>query len=234
MQISIFGLGMIGAVTAGCLVTQGHEVIAFDTDASCTDLLRRGLAPVKEPGLDRLIAAAADTGHLRTAADPAEAVANSALSVISIEDTAELAWLCEEIGAALTRKAKFHAIAQRSAVRPGAMRGTVIPVLERASGKRVGADFGVAVYPDFLRRGSAIEDYINPPAIILGVTDDETLARLREMDIALQAPEMVIAIEDAEAMAQLGRRRAEATRPEVSPVSSRPSFPRVADGLFSR
>ena len=234
MQISIFGLGMVGAVTAGCLVTQGHEVIAFDANADRTDLLRSGLAPVKEPGLDRLIAAAADTGHLRTAADAAEAVAISALSVICVEDAAELARLCDAIGAALKRKAKFHAIAQRGAVRPGAIRGTVIPALERASGKRAGTDFGVAVYPDFLRRGNAIEDYINPPAIILGVTDDETLARLREMDIALQAPEMVIAIEDAETMAQLGRRRAEAARPEASPVSSWPSFPLVADGLRSR
>jgi len=88
----------------------------------------------------------------------------------------------------------------RGALEPGTVRKMVIPALERASGKRAGAGFGVGLHPAFLRRGTAIEDYLNPSAITLGVTDPETLARLREMDIALEAPETVIGLDEAEAM----------------------------------
>jgi GDP-mannose 6-dehydrogenase len=87
------------------------------------------------------------------------------------------------------------------------MRELVIPVLERASGKRAGVEFGIGVYPEFLRSSTAIDDYANPPAIILGATDEETLARLREMDIALQAAEMVVDLDEAEAITHANGRR---------------------------
>lgn len=214
MQISIFGLDYVGAVSAGCLASQGHEVIAIDPDADKIAMLRRGVAPVNEPGLSPLVKEAVKAGRLRATDDIAEAIAASSLTSICAgttdpqgrPDLSLILALCEEIGAALRDKPKFHALAVRSALRPGAMRDFVIPALERVSGKRAGADFGIGIYPQFLRSGSAIEDYINAPAIILGVTDDETLARLREMDIALQAPEMVVELDEAEAMMQTNLR----------------------------
>ena len=106
----------------------------------------------------------------------------------------------------------------RSAVRPGTVRDFILPALERASGKRAGQDFGLAIYPQFLRRGSALEDYLNPPAMILGVTDDETLARLREMDIALEAPEIVVELDEAEAMLQANLRSSAPVRPAPAEV----------------
>ncbi|HEY1383868.1 MAG TPA: hypothetical protein VGF43_09650 [Dongiaceae bacterium] len=214
MQISIYGLGYVGAVAAGCLAGQGHDVIAVDPDSGKADMIRRGAAPVNEPGLDPLIRQAVETGRLRAGTDLAEAIAGSAITSICAgtadeadrHDLSRTLSLCEEIGVALRARQKFHAIVLRSALRPGTVRDFIIPALEQASGKRAGADFGVAIYPEFLRQGNAIEDYLNPPAIILGATDDETLARLREMDIALQAPEMVLELEEAEAMMQAARR----------------------------
>jgi GDP-mannose 6-dehydrogenase len=107
----------------------------------------------------------------------------------------------------------------RSAVRPGTVRDFILPALERASGKRTGEDFGLAVYPQFLRRGSALEDYLNPPAMILGVTDEETLARLREMDIALEAPEIVVELDEAEAMLNANLRSPSPVRPAAAELS---------------
>jgi len=240
MQISVFGLNYVGAVAAGCLASQGHEVIAVDSDPDKIDLLRRGVTPANEPGLGPLIKDALEAGRLRATADFAEAIAASALTVICAGTTDQQARpdlsltvsLCEEIGGALKRKPKFHAIALRSALRPGSLRDVVIPALEQASGKRAGADFGIGIYPEFLRSGSAIQDYVNPPAIILGVTDDETLARLREMDIALQASEMVVALEEAEAMMHANRRL---PRPAASsrPLAW-PAGPLVAGAPYGR
>ncbi len=209
MQLSVFGLGHAGAVAAGCLVSQGHDVVACDPDPSKTDLIRRGLGPVKEPGLDELIKEAVESGRMTATTNIAEAVANSALSNIFAStphpwrderEFASIVATCRRIGDALSAKSKFHSIVLRTALPQDATRDVLIPALERASGKRAGTDFGVAVYPTFLRRGSAIQDCVNPPAMLFGVTDDETLARLREMEIALPAAELVVDLAEAEAM----------------------------------
>ncbi len=231
MQISVFGLDYVGTVAAGCLASQGHDVIAVDSDADKVEMLRRGVAPVSEPGLGQLIKDAIGARRLTATTDVAEAIAGTSLTSICTgtadqqnrHDLSLTLALCEEIGSALKDKPKFHAIAVRSALRPGTLRNFVIPALERTSGKRAGADFGVAVYPEFLRPGNAIQDYVNPPAIILGVTDDETLARLREMDIALQAPEMVVALEEAEAMMHANRRL-----PATHPTQRKAGWPPLA------
>ena len=221
MQLSVFGLDYLGSVAAGCLASQGHEVIAVDPDADKVATIRRAVAPVNEPGLSRLVKEAVAARRLRATTDLAEAIAASALTSICAGTTdrhgrADLSLtlaLCEKIGNALRDKSKFHAIVLRSTVRPGTVRDFILPALERASGKRAGEDFGLGIYPQFLRRGSALEDYLNPPAMILGVTDDETLARLREMDIALEAPEIVVELDEAEAMLQANLRSSVPSRP---------------------
>lgn len=206
MQLSVFGLGHMGAVVAGCLVSRGHEVIAWDPDPARMEQLRRGIAPASEPGLEALVKQAVESGRLMMTTNVTEAIAGSALTNICIQATplesgglAEA--ICRQIGDALRDKDKFHSVVVRTALSPGATRGHVIPALEQASGKRAGVDFGIAIYPTPLRRGSAIRDCTHPPAILFGVTDDETLARLREMEIALQAPEQVVGLAEAERLA---------------------------------
>jgi GDP-mannose 6-dehydrogenase len=221
MQLSVFGLDYLGSVAAGCLASQGHAVIAVDPDADKVASIRRAVAPVNEPGLGRLVKDAVAAGRLRATTDLAEAIAASAVTSICAGTTdsqgrADLSLtlaLCERIGTALRDTPKFHAIVLRSAVRPGTVRDFMLPALERASGKRAGEQFGIGVYPQFLRRGNALEDYLNPPAMILGVTDDETLARLREMDIALEAPEIVVELDEAEAMLNANLRASAPVRP---------------------
>ena len=232
MQISVFGLDHVGSVAAGCLASQGHEVIAVDSDADKVAMIRRAVAPENEPGLGRLVQEAVAAQRLRATADLAEAIAATSLTSIysgttdrhDRPDLSLILSLCEEIGRALKDKPKFHAIVLRSPVRPGSVRDFILPALERASGKRAGVDFGLGIYPQFLRRGNALEDYLNPPAMILGVTDDETLARLREMDIALEAPEIIVDLDEAEAMLQANM---QSSRPARSrrPEPALPVFP---------
>ncbi len=242
MQLSVFGLGHAGAVTAGCLASQNHEVIAFDPDEDKVDMIRRGVAPVNEPGLGQLVRDAVRSGRLRATTDVAEAIAGSVLSNLCIgtgsahdahRDLAAMASLCEAIGAALRDKPKFHAVVVRTGLQPGAMRELVIPILERTSGKRAGVEFGIGVYPEFLRGNTAIDDYANPPAIILGATDEETLARLREMDIALQAPEMVVDLDEAEAIAHGAVHRTAAFQHAARRPLALPDFSFAAGNLCS-
>jgi GDP-mannose 6-dehydrogenase len=242
MQLSVFGLGHAGAVVAGCLVSQGHEVIAFDHDPSKVDMIRCGVAPVNEPGLEALLTKAVESGRLTATTSVAKAIANSVLSSICLQlsttgpdsgDLAQMAATCTQIGVALGTKTKFHSVVLRMALPPGTTRGQLIPALERASGKRAGADFGVAVYPSLLRRGTAIQDCVNPPAILIGVTDDETLARLREMEIALQAPEMVVDMTAAEAIPHANRSWMSANVTTDKRASVFPAFPVAAGNLSS-
>ena len=232
MQISVVGLDHVGSTAAGCLASQGHAVIAVDSDPDKVAMVRRAVAPVDEPGLGRLLQTAVAAQRLRATTDLAEAIAASSLTSICAgttdrHDRPDLSLIlcqCEEIGRALKDKPKFHAVILRSPVRPGTVRDFILPALERASGKRAGIDFGLGVYPHFLRRGTALEDHLNPPAMILGVTDDETLARLREMDIALEAPEIVVELDEAEAMLQAKLQpSAQARSPRPDPAC--PVFP---------
>lgn len=240
MRLSVFGLDHSGAVMAGCLASRGHEVIAVDENPDRIELIRGGRAPVYEPRLDDLVRDAVAAGRLAATTNVAEAVADSVLSSICIGtpaparagDVLPVAAICEKIGLALRDKDRFHSVVLRVALPAGTTRNVLIPILQRASGKALGSGFGVAVYPAFLRRGRAVDDYATPPAMLLGVSDDETLARLREMDIALEAPEVIVDLAEAEAMTRLDHRSPAGPAAEPRRFAAHPLLPGMAAGTI--
>ncbi len=207
MRISIFGLGYVGAVSAGCLAAEGHEVIGVDPNRTKVDLINRGQTPVIEKDIGEMIAVSVAAGRLRATTDVAEAVAASELSLVCVGtpsqlngnlDLSHVRKVCEEIGTALRGKADFHVVVARSTMLPGSMRTVVIPTLEEFSGRRAGMDFGVCNNPEFLREGSAVYDYRNPPKTVIGETDaraGDLLVRLYEK---LNAPLVRTDVETAE------------------------------------
>ena len=180
MRIAIFGLGYVGSVSAACLATTGHDVVGVDVDPQKLRLVSEGKSPVTEPDLDELLAQAVQSGQLRVTSDTARAVRESNLSLVcvgtpsrrngSLESTF-LERVVEEIGQALSSHSDYHVVAIRSTLLPGVLESKLIPLLERASGRRVGDDLGVCVNPEFLREGSAIRDFKNPPFTIVGESD---------------------------------------------------------------
>jgi len=180
MKIAIFGLGYVGSVSAACLAKVGHDVLGVDVDPNKLDLVRQGKSPVTEPDLDEVLAQAVHAGRLRVTNDTARAVQESELSLVcvgtpsrrngSLESTF-LERVVEEIGQALAPHTDYHVVAIRSTLLPGVLESKLIPLLERASGRRVGVDLGVCVNPEFLREGSAIRDFENPPFTIVGESD---------------------------------------------------------------
>lgn len=189
MKISVIGLGFVGTVTAGCLASRGCEVIGVDTDRSKVETLSCGLSPVLAPGIDELVAEGARSGHLGATCDLEEAIDASDLSMICIglvtaadgsQDLAPLDGLVHAIGGAISRKGRFHSVVVRSTVVPTTTRKRLLPILEGAVGP-IGARFGLAHHPEFMRAATAVSDFQHASRIIIGALDDQTAHNLVEL-----------------------------------------------------
>lgn len=197
MHISIFGLGYVGSVSAACFSADGHTVIGVDPNQTKADMIASGTAPIVEPHLADLIRDGVDQGRLTATTDAARAVEDSELSMICVGtpsqnngnlDLTYLARVCEEIGTCLRSKDAFHVVVVRSTMLPGTIHETVIPVLEKASGKQAGIDFGVCNNPEFLREGSAVKDFREPPKTVIGESDEKSGDMLASLYQGLDAP----------------------------------------------
>ena len=207
MKISIFGLGYVGAVSAGCLASDGHQVIGVDPNRNKVELINQGVTPIIEKDIGEKIAAAVKEGKLRATTSVREAVENTEISLICVGTPSQLNGnldlsyvrrVCEEIGAALKEKSGFHVVVGRSTMLPGSMNAVVIPTLEAFSGKKAGVDFGVCNNPEFLREGTAVYDYYNPPKTVIGETDTHAGDVLLELYKGMDAPLVRTDIETAE------------------------------------
>lgn len=187
MKISVFGLGYVGAVTLACLARDGHDVIGVDVDAGKLDLIRNGRSPVLEDGLQELMRDVVARGKASVTADVRHAIHNSDLSFICVgtpcrmngsQDLTALLRLAGDIGTALQTGPGHHVTVVRSTVQPGTIDGVVRPLLEQRSGKRTGG-FSLAYQPEFLREGSSIRDYDNPPFTVVGTESEAAVAALR-------------------------------------------------------
>ncbi|CDG84597.1 nucleotide sugar dehydrogenase [Janthinobacterium agaricidamnosum] len=207
MKISIFGLGYVGAVSAGCLASDGHTVIGVDPNQTKVDLINQGHTPIIEKDIGEMIAATVRSGLLRATLDVRDAVLSSDMSLICVGtpsqlngnlDLSHVRKVCQEIGAAIKEKDAFHVVVARSTMLPGSMRSLVIPTLEAASGKVAGVDFGVCNNPEFLREGTAVYDYYNPPKTVIGESDAKAGTLLVELYAKMDAPLVRTDVETAE------------------------------------
>lgn len=209
-KISVFGIGYVGTVSAACLARDGHDVVAVDVNQDKVDIINQGQSPIIEPNLGESVLAGIKGGRLRATTDPLAAVLSTDISFICVGtpskengslETAFVSRVAQEIGESISKTDRFHSVVMRSTMLPGTMEEIVIPILERASGKRAGEGFGVAYYPEFLREGTAIVDYDEPGAIVFGVNDDElTLGRLMSIHEQFPVKPQIMTIRAAEAV----------------------------------
>jgi len=207
LKVSIFGLGYVGTVSAGCLANSGHRVIGVDPVRTKVDIINRGQSPIIEAEVPEIIAAAVQSGHLSATDDLAEAVCETTISIICVGtpsqangnlDLSYIRRVCEQIGSALKDKVEKHVIVIRSTMLPGTMRDIVIPVLEESSGKKAVVDFGVCYNPEFLREGSAVNDFRFPPQTVIGELDQASGDALACLYSGLEAPLVRTDLETAE------------------------------------
>jgi UDPglucose 6-dehydrogenase len=182
MNVAMIGAGYVGLVTGLCLADRGHHVHCVDVDAAKIARLTKGELPIHEAGLDELF-----QRHLGTrffpSSDVEAAVVQADVTIIAVGTPFEngaisLRYVGEAaatIGRALALKSDYHVVVVKSTVVPGTTDEFVRPILERASGKRSGTDFGLGMNPEFLREGEAVEDFLSPDRIVLGALDDRSL-----------------------------------------------------------
>ena len=177
MRISIFGLGYVGAVSAGCLAQDGHEVIGVDPMTTKVELMNKGQSPIIEQDIGEILAKVVQAGKLRATDDVESSVRDTDVSFVCVgtpsqaNGSLELKYIrrvCEQIGSVLKDKDAFHTVVIRSTILPGTMANIVIPTLAEFSGKEPGKDFAVCNNPEFLREGTAVYDYYNPPKTVIG------------------------------------------------------------------
>lgn len=189
-RISVFGLGYVGTVTAACFAHQGNHVTGVDLSPGKVEAMEAGRSPIVEPRLNDLIAEGHQACHLHATRDAVAAVLNSDISFLCVGtpslrngklDLGHIEPVCREIGETLKSKDGFHLVVLRSTVLPGTAESIVVPVLEKASGKRMGKDFGVCVNPEFMREGTAVADFLEPSMTVIGARDSSHSQMLREL-----------------------------------------------------
>jgi len=207
-DVSVIGLGKLGATMAGCLASRGFNVVGVDISQKAVDAINAGRTPVQETGLDELIAKHKD--RIRGTLSHEEAILNSDLSFVIVPTPSDergafsiqyAAYAFEAIGKALAKRDKYHTVVLTSTVLPGSTRYSLLPILEKYSGKKCGKDFGLCYSPEFIALGTVVRDYLNPDFYLVGEFDERSGASLEEVNsrVALnQAPSKRMSIENAE------------------------------------
>lgn len=184
---SVFGLGKLGASMAADIAKRGFNVVGVDVIAKSVELVNAGHAPVQETNLEETIAHNKD--RIRATLSHADAVLHSDVSFVIVPTLSDehgafslqyAAWAFREIGKALKDKTTYHLVVLTSTVLPGSMRYGLLPILEEASGKKAGIDFGLCYSPEFIALGSILHDFLNPDFTLVGEYDEKSGALLEE------------------------------------------------------
>jgi GDP-mannose 6-dehydrogenase len=190
LSVSVFGLGYVGSVSAACFASLGYRVTGVDVNPAKVEMVAAGKSPIIEAKMNELVADGHRSCRLHATTDSTAAVLDSDVSFVCVGtpslrngklDLSHIEKVAGEIGAALSRKKGHHTFVLRSTVLPGTTESIVKPILEQNSGKRAGADFTIAYNPEFMREGSAVADFLQPPYTILGAQDCSDLRVLREL-----------------------------------------------------
>ena len=208
-RISIFGLGYVGCVSAACFADAGYEVIGVDLNEDKVGMINDGKSPIVEPGLEELLGRVVDAGRLRATTSCEEAVSNSDLAFICVGTPGNehgelqldaLERVSTQIGQALQGSERPYTVVVRSTVLPGTVTGKVYPAILKGAGNDYRKWLHVAMNPEFIREGSALKDFADPPFTLVGCFEPETAELLQDVYSGVKAPFIHTQINTAEAV----------------------------------
>jgi len=197
VRISIVGIGYVGLPTAVGFALRGNEVIAVTTTQSKADMINLGKPPIFEKGLEAALKEVLEKKSFRCTTDLEDAIRNSDVTFIAVGtpsqtdgsiDLSQIKTAAEQIAKTLKDKNEYHVVAVKSTVIPGTTESIVLPALEKFSGKIAGKDFGVAMNPEFLREGSALDDFLNADRAVIGSIDEKSAEAVEECYRQFNAP----------------------------------------------
>lgn len=212
MKIGVFGLGYVGVTTAACLADEGHLITGVDIADHKVESIENGEAPIVEEKIDDLVAKGRAENRLRATTSAREALNGADLAFVCVGtpsqengslDTSSVQHVAAEIGQVLdsepSRKSPLL-IVFRSTMLPETTRNVLVPILEECSGQAVGNGYEVAFHPEFMREGKAVDDFYNPPKIVVGERHDGAADRLWDLYKDYDAPRFSTSLEAAEAV----------------------------------
>ena len=204
MKINVFGMGYVGCVSAACLAVDGNDVTGIDVDREKIKAINDGRSPIVEPELEERIKRAVGSGKLRATVDD---IVQADVSVVCVgtpsneNGSLQLKYItkvAEQIGDYLKKIDTYHVVNIRSTVLPGTTEETIIPIINQRSMKRAGEDFGVCMNPEFIREGTSVSDYYNPPFTLIGGLDGRSEDVVAQMYHNVNAPVIRTKIKVAE------------------------------------
>jgi GDP-mannose 6-dehydrogenase len=196
-RVAVFGLGYVGCVSATCLASRGNRVIGVDVSAEKVAMVTDGRSPVVEERIGDLVAEQVAAGRLSATTDSAKAVADTDIALVCVGTpstpsgsllTSYLEQVSEEIGAALAGRTSRYTVVIRSTMLPTTCEEIVLPRVEAGSGMCAGDGFGLAVNPEFLREGSSVRDFFEPPKTVIGQIDQASGDAVAELYEGLPGP----------------------------------------------
>ncbi len=210
LSVSIVGLGYVGLCTAVSFASRGFDTLGVDIDSQRVEEIGKGRAPLREPGLDRLLRLGLRSKHLKVT-DEVSSVAATDVIFITVgtpsrpDGSIDLSYVksaARQIGTSLRDERDYRLTVAKSTVTPGTTSLTVKPILEETSGKKFGVRMGLCANPEFLREGSAIYDALHPDKLVIGAVDRESASRLKKLYRMLYGrkfpPTIVTGLETAE------------------------------------
>ncbi|UYV15851.1 nucleotide sugar dehydrogenase [Porphyrobacter sp. ULC335] len=208
MNVVIFGLGYVGSAAAGCIASQGHTIIGVDVSDAKVAALNSGRAPVYEPGLDELIAAAHADGRIKAVTRVSDELDNCDIAIVCVgtpsgvdgaHDMSFIAQVTREIAAALKPdRASPLTLVYRSTMRPGSCENIIWPIIESHLGAEAEKTVELVYNPEFLREASAIEDFFHPPKIVIGTLGGKPSANMAKLNEGINAPVFEVGLREAE------------------------------------
>ncbi|MGC9119354.1 MAG: UDP-glucose dehydrogenase family protein, partial [Thermoproteus sp.] len=206
-SLSILGLGYVGVIHAVGFALLGHRVVGYDVNPKILESLRAGRPHIYEPGLDEALQRALASGRLSFADSVEEAVSSTEATFIAVgtpsrpdgsADLSQVESAARAVGRALRCKEGWHLVVVKSTVPPGTTEGLVAKAVAEESGRAPGVGFSVASNPEFLREGSALEDFFKPDRVVIGAGDRKAADFLLEVYRGINAPKLVMSPREAE------------------------------------
>lgn len=208
MKVAIFGLGYVGCTAAACISSQGHEVIGIDVSAAKVDTVRQGLSPIKEPGIDNMMTKAHTEGRLTASTSVGDHLDDCNLAIVCVgtpsgvdgaHNMSYIVQVSRQIAVAIkSDRPKKLTVAYRSTMRPGTMDQMIAPIFQSVLGEALAQTVELVYNPEFLREATAIDDYFNPPKIVIGTADGAHSANMDALHEGINAPVFIVPFREAE------------------------------------
>lgn len=192
MKVSIIGTGYVGLVTGTCLAELGNDVLCLDVDQRKIELLKKGVIPIHEPGLERLVKSNVSSGRLRFTMDAQESVGHGTLQLIAVgtlpeeDGSADLRHVVEAARNIGRHMQEYRVVVDKSTVPVGTADKVKAAIAGELSARGVTVPYSVVSNPEFLKEGAAVEDFMRPDRIVIGSSDDRATQIMRTLYAPLQ------------------------------------------------